>query len=1221
MKRVLAVALAVLAWAAVGFVQSAVTDLAGRGGTGGCPAFAGPPGGGVFFLDPLTGPGGVAVALNGKLFVSTSSNCVWRLDADGLLRTGFLDSAPFRIGTGSGGFSDNAPSFDAGGALLSNPQNLALDSEGNLYIADASNQRIRKVNTATWTISTIAGGGSLRPTDGIHATDASFLFPVGVAVDHAGNVYVSDSNAQKVFKVDTGGILTRFAGSGASTYNGENIPATSAAMIPMGLAVDAADDVFIADWSNSIVRKVTPDGNITTVAGNPFNVTALGDGGPAFGATLARPRGVAVDAVGNLFIADTEHHRIRMVDALGIITTIAGNGIAGSGDGQLSFPTAVAADNLGNVFIADTGNNKLRGIIVTQRTYRLTLTATGDGTGTMTGAGSYIVGEFVPLTATAAAGSAFTGWTGPNAAECAAGFVLIDADKSCVATFMAAPDTTPPVLSGVPTSFTVNTPAAGGTVVSYVLPTAIDPDDAAGPVICAPPSGSVFPVGATTVTCSSTDTHGNVGTASFIVTVVNVSASISIEIAEPIAVAENANPDTPLVRLPLPIVVNEPILLFDGYAAAADITPPVFSGVPSTVTVPATSVNGVPVTYSLPTASDPDDLAGPVTCAPASGTLFGIGVTTVTCTSTDSHGNTGSTSFTVTVTVVAPVASIVANEVISVADNGGAVSTPTPIVVMEPISVNENPVLPPAVALVVQEPISVADTSSATVPDTTPLGVTVLAPASGERLFLNTPTAIRWLSTGHPTSFDVQVSNGATDPFHRIPACANLPGTATSCRWTPTVLAPRGDARILVTARGAAGDASAVGGPFTVVAGTPALRVTSPNTAVHWAIGTQQTITWTDNLGIGATSKVELSRNGGQTWETLAASLQNSSPTSGQLAWEVTGLATTNALVRVTWLDGAASDVSNVPFAIEAPRITVTAPNGGENWVPGTTHNITWTHNLGTAASVSIDLSRDGGSTWESIASSVANAGATAGQFNWLVTSPVTSRALVRVGWLHRSQALGGLVSDRSDAFFTIASRITVTSPNTAVTWAAGSLRQIWWSHNYGASQLFDIDVSTDGGATWTPAAQNVPVSSATSGTADVRMPAVVTTQALVRVSPAGNPGDGDVSDVPFSLVAPTLVVTAPAAGAAWMINTSRTIRWITNVGPISGGYTGAVSYDGGTTWTVFPLSDISFNHFSGTWFVHGPATTHARIRVTWSGGGLSVSDESPEFTIASRIR
>ena len=414
-----------------------LTTLAGNGSqtSGGCflPMIATPPFFFAFFVSGLGGPEGVAVDGSGHPFVSDSNNnCVYRLDADGLIRfdTTLPINLPFRIGNGSHGFIDG----DAAAGELWTPQQIAVDTAGNLYIADETNSRIRKVDTTHWTISTVAGGGSLRVIDGLRATDVSLLFPQGVAVDHSGNFYFSD-NTDRVYKVDTSGIITRFAGGGGTSYSGEGGPALGAGMIPLGLAVDGGN-VYIADWSNSIIRKVDTNGILTTVAGNPFNVTGLGDGNPAaFGATLNQPRGVAVDTLGNLYIADTGNHRIRKVDTSGIISTIAGDGTPGFTTGQLNFPGAVAVDNLGNVFIADSGNGALRALITTPRRYQLTINSTGTGTGALSGPGSYLTGEFATVSAGANPGSTFDGWSGPNADECSRGSVLMNLDKSCTATF------------------------------------------------------------------------------------------------------------------------------------------------------------------------------------------------------------------------------------------------------------------------------------------------------------------------------------------------------------------------------------------------------------------------------------------------------------------------------------------------------------------------------------------------------------------------------------------------------------------------------------------------------------------------------------------------------------------------------------------------------------------------------------------------------------------
>lgn len=263
----------------------------------------------------LSFPQGVVQDSNGNTYIADSSNCVIRI----VNPSGVIDDfvgASGGVQNGCGYSGDGGP---ASAAQLNFPAGLAIDSSNNLYIADNSNQVIREVSASTGLISTIAGNNTLGfgyGGDGGAATNAMLANPVGVAVDAAGNVYIADESNNRIRRVDgVTHIITTVAGNGAFAFSGDGIATQNSLRAPQGVASDVNGNIFISDTSNQILRWIDPAGTMLTFAGNQGCTFFGGDGGPALLAGLCNPVGISIDASGNIFFADESDNRIREVNA------------------------------------------------------------------------------------------------------------------------------------------------------------------------------------------------------------------------------------------------------------------------------------------------------------------------------------------------------------------------------------------------------------------------------------------------------------------------------------------------------------------------------------------------------------------------------------------------------------------------------------------------------------------------------------------------------------------------------------------------------------------------------------------------------------------------------------------------------------------------------------------------------------------------------------------
>jgi MYXO-CTERM domain-containing protein len=304
-------------------------------------------------------PAGLAVTASGDVYVADAGNQTIRKVAP----TGA--TVTYAGANGQSGSTDGA----ATAARFITPFGLAADVQGNLYVAVAGNNTIRKI-TPAGTVSTLAGSSSVAGSADGTGTEARFYAPEGVAVDPAGNVYVSDTGNHKIRKITPAGVVSTLAGAGVSGY-ADGTGETARFREPSGIAADATGNVYVADWGNHAIRKITPAGVVTTFAGSGG---VLGDAdGTGSAARFQLPSGVAVDAAGNVYVADTLNHTIRKITSAGVVTTLAGlaeakGSAAGKGsDARFSHPLGIAVDAAGAIYVTNNftdSNSVYRGQLV-----------------------------------------------------------------------------------------------------------------------------------------------------------------------------------------------------------------------------------------------------------------------------------------------------------------------------------------------------------------------------------------------------------------------------------------------------------------------------------------------------------------------------------------------------------------------------------------------------------------------------------------------------------------------------------------------------------------------------------------------------------------------------------------------------------------------------------------------------------------------------------------
>ncbi|MGA8147303.1 MAG: NHL repeat-containing protein [Gallionellaceae bacterium] len=323
-------------------------------------------------------PYAVATDTSGNVYVADSgNNTIRKITPSGVVST--LAGTPGVEGSADG--SGAAASFNY-------PSGIAADSVGNVYVADSGNNIIRKI-TPTGVVSTLAGMPGVQGSADGSGAAARFNYPTGVATDSAANIYVVDKWNYTIRKITPGGLVTTLAGTPGIFGSADGTGVAASFFLPTGVATDSAGNVYVADSDNNMIRKITPAGVVSTFAGSPV-IYGSADGTGAE-ASFYYPTGVATDSAGNVYVADSDNNTIRKISPAGVVSTLAGApGVTGSADGtgasaSFYFPTGVATDSTGNVYVADSDNNTIRKIapagVVSTLAGTPAIYGSADGTG------------------------------------------------------------------------------------------------------------------------------------------------------------------------------------------------------------------------------------------------------------------------------------------------------------------------------------------------------------------------------------------------------------------------------------------------------------------------------------------------------------------------------------------------------------------------------------------------------------------------------------------------------------------------------------------------------------------------------------------------------------------------------------------------------------------------------------------------------------------------